>query len=666
MYANSTIFNPAKDDPWPNHDDPLYLRSYGGCKEGPLIAVSPGDTLRLDLINDLPADDPTCLKSPPSGLGLPPGVNCFNTINLHTHGLHVSPTGNSDNVMLNIAPQTQLPNEINIPEDHPAGTFWYHAHRHGSTAVQVSSGSAGILVVRGNREYTAPTPENPHPMADIDTILHHKDGVPFTEQFFFLQQLGYACFNNVPNQENGPWQQIFTRHGMYTASSPGTNPPDGPPSPANSPWTCPLPSKEQYVTPGQIENFGLQLDSPSIWDTNGRFTTVNGIVEPTVSIPAGEIQRWRFVHAGIHDTINLQIVQGVEQTANNNLLAESRFVGNRIEQAEEVKVECPTSDGPIPMAIGLVPQFEIAHDGLTLTHMHTLAGLSEAGSDGANYLQPGYRSDILVVFPHDGFYCLLDQAAPKSERFNPGKGSGGGQEPSIPQLLAIIKVEGGHPVGGDLRKYVLDSVADANAESLPAPVDENLRHGDFTPWAPFVDLPPATSSTPQQANFAINFDGAGNGYFQINGKSYNPDVVNVRRQVGTTDDWVLTSVSEPHIFDIHVNPFEVTDVTMTLADGSTVSIYDKDGKCRSDLPPDQQGLYNQYCGMWHTFRDTVFVENNYQVHMRTHYDRYIGEFVIHCHILDHEDSGMMMNIEIVPDLSAPGGGLGMAGMNHSH
>jgi FtsP/CotA-like multicopper oxidase with cupredoxin domain len=78
-----------------------------------------------------------------------------------------------------------------------------------------------------------------------------------------------------------------------------------------------------------------------------------------------------------------------------------------------------------------------------------------------------------------------------------------------------------------------------------------------------------------------------------------------------------------------------------------------------------QGLVNQYCGMYHTFRDTIFVENGFTVHMRTHNERYIGEFVIHCHILDHEDAGMMLNIEIVPDLSAPGHGIGMGAMRHS-
>ena len=34
MYADSKIFNPANDDPWPGHMDPLHLRTYGGCKEG--------------------------------------------------------------------------------------------------------------------------------------------------------------------------------------------------------------------------------------------------------------------------------------------------------------------------------------------------------------------------------------------------------------------------------------------------------------------------------------------------------------------------------------------------------------------------------------------------------------------------------------------------------
>ena len=61
------------------------------------------------------------------------------------------------------------------------------------------------------------------------------------------------------------------------------------------------------------------------------------------------------------------------------------------------------------------------------------------------------------------------------------------------------------------------------------------------------------------------------------------------------------------------------------------------------------------------------MQNDYKVLVRTRCERHIGEFVIHCRIPDHEDGGMMANIQIVPDTSAPGGGIGigMAGMKHA-
>jgi hypothetical protein len=82
--------------------------------------------------------------------------------------------------------------------------------------------------------------------------------------------------------------------------------------------------------------------------------------------------------------------------------------------------------------------------------------------------------------------------------------------------------------------------------------------------------------------------------------------------------------------------------------------YGPDGKCL--VPPDSVGLENQYCNLWRVFKDTIFVQRDYEVHIRTIYDRYIGEYVMHCRILD-QDSGMMANILIVPDASTPGGGL---------
>jgi L-ascorbate oxidase len=54
-----------------------------------------------------------------------------------------------------------------------------------------------------------------------------------------------------------------------------------------------------------------------------------------------------------------------------------------------------------------------------------------------------------------------------------------------------------------------------------------------------------------------------------------------------------------------------------------------------------------YAGMRGVWKDTLLVNQNYKVVIRTRYQRYIGEFVLHCHVLDHEDQGMMQNVSVM-------------------
>jgi FtsP/CotA-like multicopper oxidase with cupredoxin domain len=600
--------------------DNVKLRSYGGCLTGPAIEVKPGNTLRIFLDNSLDVKDPSCPADGHAGPG------CFNTINMHFHGLHVSPTGNSDNVLLNIGPHTKFEYEVNIPADHPSGTFWYHPHRHGSTALQVASGASGALIIRGDRHYVGGVP------GDIDTILHDSAGKPMPEQIFLFQQIPYACFDAAGKIIENPDQT----------------------------WKCPAGQT------GVVEDFDQQLASPTVWDTSGRFTSINGAVQPTITgIGAGQVQRWRFIHAGIHDTVNLQIVPMVTTGPKAALALRGLLTGTPREQEETVKQLCPVTipDGSRP--VKLIPQFEIATDGLTRTAIVPIGGNQKniSGGIGSNFLQPGYRSDVLVVFPHAGTYCMLNQAATPAERTNAG---GGGQGPNQTQLLATVIVSGGKPVTGDLGEFIRTTLYDGNKSdrTLPKAALDGLRRGDLSPWRGMPEEGPASnSSNPRTATFYIGklpdpahpHDPPGPFGFWLNQKEYDPDRVDLILQVGNTEDWVLTSFGEPHIYHIHVNPFEVMDVTR---DGK--SIFGPNGECL--VPPDSVGLQNQYCNMWHTFKDTVFVQNDYEVHVRSNYDRYIGEFVMHCHILDHEDSGMMANVLIVPDLTAKGGGLGMPGM----
>lgn len=121
----------------------LHLRTYEGGIPGPTLRVQPGDTLRITLVNELPPNrDPM-----PREINHP---HHFNTTNVHTHGLHVSPGGIADNVLRPMDPGASYDIEIAIPDDHPRGTYWYHPHNHGSVDVQLTSGMAGVLIVEGD------------------------------------------------------------------------------------------------------------------------------------------------------------------------------------------------------------------------------------------------------------------------------------------------------------------------------------------------------------------------------------------------------------------------------------------------------------------------------------------------------------------------------------
>ena len=156
--------------------------TYNGKSPGPTLTMVPGDTLDIDLINELPALHDDCTDD----------VNQFHglhTTNLHTHGLHVSPTTDStgqfdaDNIFISVTPKGQFvpcdeicgaPVAENFREhrtrfrfeigpDHPSGTFWYHSHKHGATQAQVAGGLAGPLIVRDRPgtmpDYIAQAPE---------------------------------------------------------------------------------------------------------------------------------------------------------------------------------------------------------------------------------------------------------------------------------------------------------------------------------------------------------------------------------------------------------------------------------------------------------------------------------------------------------------------------
>ncbi|MFC4502649.1 MULTISPECIES: multicopper oxidase family protein [Streptomyces] len=127
----------------------VLTRTYEGTIPGPTLRVRPGDTMEITHVNALPPNTGAMHED----MNIP---HHFNTFNLHTHGMHVDPTGESDNVFRAFEPAetagavTVYRSTVVVPENHPAGTFWYHPHHHGSTATQLLGGMGGVVVVEGD------------------------------------------------------------------------------------------------------------------------------------------------------------------------------------------------------------------------------------------------------------------------------------------------------------------------------------------------------------------------------------------------------------------------------------------------------------------------------------------------------------------------------------
>jgi len=114
---------------------------------GPTMNMEPGNKYVLRYENLLPYEAPD------------PNMNVLkdaNISNLHTHGLHISGESPGDDVTRFFEGGYGGDFVYDIPADHMGGTFWYHAHHHGSTFLQVSTGGFGLIVIDDNADGIPP------------------------------------------------------------------------------------------------------------------------------------------------------------------------------------------------------------------------------------------------------------------------------------------------------------------------------------------------------------------------------------------------------------------------------------------------------------------------------------------------------------------------------
>ena len=427
-----------------------FLRSYWGNIPGPTFRVRPGDTFRLRLVNDLPPNPP--------GMYTMDMPHDFNTTNMHLHGLHISPKGNSDNVLLEILPGERFDFEYHIPDNHPAGAYWYHPHKHGATAIQLFSGMAGALIIEG----------------DIDEV---PEIAAAKEQLFVLQEIRVNDKGRVPD---------------------------------------------------------FDLDA---FDNATVFRTINGQYQPFIFLRPGEVQRWRFVQAGVQEFTPIQLD------------------GHNFQQ--------------------------IAFDGISFPAPREVDNI---------LLANGNRAEVLVKGGAPGVYYL--RKLPYDQGFG-----------DTPEAFLATVIVRGEPVNMPL------------PTSLPTPSQlTTIQDQEITGSRTLV--------------FDVQETASGDLQFIIDGRPFSMDRVDQTVKLGAVEEWTLLNNSPgEHPFHIHVNPFQVTHINGQPVDSliwqDTVIIPAATTAADGSTIPGS-------------------------VTLRSRFTDFDGKFVLHCHILPHEDLGMMQVVEIVP------------------
>ena len=211
----------------------------------------------------------------------------FNLTNLHFHGAHVEPdfangggcTANGDlacrdcdahtcdgdesdntcffgdDVLSPIPPGTGHQHRYDLDEDgtHHEGTNWYHPHIHGTTALQVGSGAAGAILVRG-------------PLDELEGLADARERV-----------LVYS----TPSVNSNGFEPLE----------------DG------------VACTEDTLTFNDFPTLG-STQAPQM-------NVINGARQPRMVTAPGQVERWRIVHAGFLDEVFLGVFKGQDSSCSS-------------------------------------------------------------------------------------------------------------------------------------------------------------------------------------------------------------------------------------------------------------------------------------------------------------------------------------------------------------
>ncbi len=597
---------------------------------GPRLSLLPGDTLKIHLINKLPPLTDSKHAVNPEEQNPSHAYLALNPTNIHTHGLLVSPHYPSatdptygDNIyVMTFNSANGTPSftaamhadvrmdatdySIKIPANHPSGLYWIHPHVHGIALNQISSGLAGMLTVGAVSDY----------------VCNNANCASFASQL----NIRHINFKDLQVLGNG---QRYDQPDPAMCLSPTTG---GLVTPAS-----------QGFCPGQ--NFSAN-GGPDYTGAKW-FFPVNGQPFPTITVAQQGGEIWRMLNASGSITYNLSL----RETARNaNMVFQILSIdGVSVDGGANANggrrfraVACPglgaaaNGDAPAPTCADqllMMPSSRVeiwvayrdASGRITTPPNGATAILETAGfnSGPAGDTWPAVQL-AQVNFPQSPAVnapAYLTVSAPPASLSNPLQLS---QDINQASANAGVNPANCAPLAAGHRRRVYFNVPSDYADLFGLGYEEVDQNGTPVPGT-FVDVHEFNSATPTVC-LPLGTDNA-----------------------AVTERWELVNLAgEDHNFHIHQTKFKV--VSMPTQNGTSIQAGNNGQPVLLDNIPvvhatgGSSAVSSGGCASVSEWKNGACNSTPTVVDIPFYV---AGDYVYHCHILEHEDGGMMARIRVL-------------------
>jgi FtsP/CotA-like multicopper oxidase with cupredoxin domain len=571
-----------------------------------LMTASPGDALRIDVVNQLASSEE---------LG---GV-----VNLHTHGLLTSPrpcTPLGDYIFVADQPGTTTSYRVDIPATlpgyqfgssptpmtYPSGLSWFHAHLHEKTSDDVNAGQSGMIYVGDLRAdlLNAPSidPASAAALSNADVV------------YMGLRDIQLA----VPRGSRPDNAQLGTRaqwlHGSdYNPSAcvAYANPPEYFPG--------------EFAGPGYCGHYGASIGGQTTTQQDTVWLyTVNGQAFPSVTMQPGRNQIWRIANLSADVTYILELVDdatGKVETL-NALSLDGVAAGTSPSGSNSLQV------GVTLPSVLLMPasRAEIlvvnqgGSNGRTLTLRTT--GIT-TGASGSSWP----RIDLARVIMPAG-----SQAAAPS-------GSNSATTGAIMPMMA--------PTSATPVSATAGGAAPANCVTLPANGQPTRRQIVFTtdPTGQVFEIGSTVVDVygrPIDDQHTIPAQP-----FPMQAMLDPESIPHICARLGTQEVWeIINESGELHNFHVHEGKFRLSQQSDAGVPQKLVAVQDPSGLFAQYTPEAQNASAVANVDVWHDTFPLAPYGGRIFVTIPFYAPQQVGNFVYHCHILTHEDQGMMALLQV--------------------